>query len=462
MNTNGISRDTANKILRSMSRKIVLVLTVPMFMLGIAPGLPSHTMGQGNPRPVAVAVNPNNGYAYVVNIGDATIGVICGRTPVTTIDLKTVTKAASPCDGHTPYGRCLNSVGINTVTGYVYVTEWFYDVAQIIRGPFRIEWKYAGRGPGGVVPHPHNDAVYIPDKWSSPTGVSMIRGRDYICPVTDPQCKYTIPITGCRPQAGAVDPVTGQIYFCCEQSNSVVVISGTQMIAEIPVGAHPNGIAYNPSNSSIYVVNSGDSPATVSVISDNQVMATVPVGMSYTDLGIDRSWGTELLGSTHIIAASPTGYVYVSNWMSNTVSVISDTQKITDIPVGSNPNAIGVDPGGGYVYVANIGSDSVSVISDTQVTGTVAVGDYPFDLAVNQANGYVYVVNRDDNSVSVLQWGELIETIVLPIPEFTPERIYIPICMKAPDDLLESTRRHMRTDIANAEQGLLPFPSREE
>ena len=99
---------------------------------------------------------------------------------------------------------------------------------------------------------------------------------------------------------------------------------------------------------------------------------------------------------------APDGRIYVSNWASNTVSILSDTQWLTDVVVETNPNTLGIDPGTGIVYVANIGSDSVSAIAGTEVITTVAVGDYPFHLAVNPTHGYVYVANRDAASISIL------------------------------------------------------------
>jgi YVTN family beta-propeller protein len=342
-----------------------------------------------NAKPIAVAVNPNNNYAYVVNIGTGTVSVINGTELLTTIDLKTVDRPASACPGPTPYGRCLNAVGVNTAINHVYVTEWYYDVAQIISGTQVIDWVYTGRGPAGVVPLPNNDSIYALDKWTP--GVTVIQG--------DQNCVF---ISGSEPNAGAVDPRTGYVYIANSGSNSVSVISNRTKIADVSVGSYPNAVAYNPSNGYIYVVNSGSSPATVSVINGTQVIGTIPVGTSNTNLGVNGFWGIELDGSTHIIGASPTGYVYVANWGSDSISILSDTQKITDVVVGTNPNAIGVDPATGYVYVANTGSDSVSVISGTSVITTAAVGDYPFDLAVNPTTGCVYVANRDDDSVSIL------------------------------------------------------------
>jgi YVTN family beta-propeller protein len=343
----------------------------------------------GDAQPIAATANPNDGHVYVVNIGTATVAVIEGKSLLTTIDLKIVPRGATACPVPIGYGRCLNDVAINRVTNRVYVTEWYYDLAQIISGTEVVDSVYAGRGPAGVVAHCNNNSVYVLDKWTP--GVTFIQGDQDLCF-----------IPGSEPNAGVVDPRTGYVYIANSGSDSVAVLDGCTQITETAVGSFPNAITFSPSDGYVYVVNSGEIPATVSVISDTQVVLTVPVGAGHTNLGVHGFWGTELDGSTDIIAAHPDGRIYVSNWASGTVSVISDTEWLTDVVVGTNPNTLGIDPGNGYVYVANVGSDSVSVISGTEVITTVAVGDYPFHLAVNPANGYVYVANRDDRSVSIL------------------------------------------------------------
>ena len=82
---------------------------------------------------------------------------------------------------------------------------------------------------------------------------------------------------------------------------------GYSVIATVPVGNDPFGVAINPANGLVYVANSDS--GTVSVINPatNTVVATIPVG--------DSPVG---------VAINPTnGLVYVTNFGSNTVSVVS-------------------------------------------------------------------------------------------------------------------------------------------
>ena len=84
----------------------------------------------------------------------------------------------------------------------------------------------------------------------------------------------------------------------------------------------------------------------MSVISATTVVAKVPVGVVPEGLAYD----------------SGNGYVYVANTGSNNVSVISRTTVVATITV-SSPVGVAYDGGDEYVYVADDGANFVTVIS---------------------------------------------------------------------------------------------------
>lgn len=114
-----------------------------------------------------------------------------------------------------------------------------------------------------------------------------------------------------------------------------------------------------------YIANSASDNVSVIDISSNTVIATVPVGQS-----------------PYGVAVNPTGTrVYITNIGSNSVSVI-DTATNTvkaSITVGAGPRGVAVNPAGTRVYVANTYADSVSVIdtATNTVIATVTVGRGP-------------------------------------------------------------------------------------
>ena len=135
-----------------------------------------------------------------------------------------------------------------------------------------------------------------------------------------------------------------------------------------------------------YVTNGGDNTVSVIDTATNTVVATIPVG-----------------SSPQGIAVTPNGaFVYVTNAGSNTVSVISAATNtvVATVPVGSFPLAVAITPNGAFAYVTNIGSDTVSVINtatDT-VTATIAgaIND-PLSIAITPSGASAYVLSSIAN-----------------------------------------------------------------
>ena len=159
------------------------------------------------------------------------------------------------------------------------------------------------------------------------------------------------------------------------------------VVANIPVGNGPQGVAYNPNNNNMYVTNTGSN--TVSVINtSNAVIANVPVGTSPQNVAYNPN----------------NNNMYASNAVSNTVSVVNPSNTvIATIPVGTTPFGIAYNPNNNNIYVSNFGSNTVSVISPgNTVIATINVGSHPFGVEYNSNNRDVYVANNFDRTVSVI------------------------------------------------------------
>src|SRR6266581_4240266 len=107
--------------------------------------------------------------------------------------------------------------------------------------------------------------------------VSVISGRTNTVVATIPD--------GQGPFGVAVNPKTNTIYVTNPPSETVTVISGqtNTVVATIPVaGGLPSGVAVNPKTNTIYVANAG---GMVSVISGqtNTVVATIPLAGAFWD-----------------------------------------------------------------------------------------------------------------------------------------------------------------------------------
>ncbi|TMA01627.1 MAG: YncE family protein [Methanobacteriota archaeon] len=154
------------------------------------------------------------------------------------------------------------------------------------------------------------------------------------------------------------------------------------VVATIPVGNGPIGVGYSGGSGYVYVTNYESN--SVSVIDRTTVVATIRVGNGPAAAGYDGG----------------NGYVYVANELSNNVSVINRTTVVGTVAVGNQPEGVGYDNRSGYIYVANFGSNNVSVINGTTVVATIPVGIYP-----------IYVSNEGPNTVSVINGTTVVATV---------------------------------------------------
>jgi len=233
---------------------------------------------------------------------------------------------------------------------------------------------------------------------------------------------------------------------------SVVDVQGKQrgypdVIATIPVGHMPYGVAVAPDGSKVYVTNEGSGSVSVIATNSNTVTSTIPLrislqhprGVAVTPDGskifvadgnlgivsiIDAATNTESFtiglpfgDSPEGVAVTPDGKkVYVTNGRVNTVSVIAEKTHdnvtyydvITTIPLPvPEPRGLAVTTDGRRVYVAaGTGEqhDKVAVIDTLTdvVAATIPVGSLPQGVALSRDGSRVFVSNYLSNNVSVI------------------------------------------------------------
>ena len=116
---------------------------------------------------------------------------------------------------------------------------------------------------------------------------------------------------------------------------------------------------------------------------------------------------TPVRAITTATPAATTTFAYVTNRISNTVSVINTGSNtvVATVPVG-NPIGVAITPDGAFAYVTNGNASTVSVIetaSNTVVAPTVRVGTSPVGVAITPDGAFAYVTNRTSNTVSVIE-----------------------------------------------------------
>src|SRR5712664_228295 len=204
-------------------------------------------------------------------------------------------------------------------------------------------------------------------------------------------------VSWCVPAAAQCDA-----YVAQNASNSVWVINTMTdaPVAVIPVQFSPLGVALAPNGKFAYVTNTGavcdlcpvNQPSSVSVIdtATYRVVATIPVGQYPAG-----------------VAITPNGaFAYVANYNSNSVSVIDTvTNSVTaTVTVGTGPWGIAITPNGALAYVTNYTSASASVISTATntVLATVALGSPAWGVAITPNGAYAYATTPGTNHVSVI------------------------------------------------------------
>lgn len=236
-------------------------------------------------------------------------------------------------------------------------------------------------------------------------------------------------------------------------------VAPNAVVATIPVGVTPAGLAVTPDSNFVYVANNnnyGISGVTsygitgvdsVSVINANTNLPltiiydpsfsepyTVTINASGTKAYITNSNGSTVsiidIPSNTVIGTiggfdGPSGFAitpnqttaYVNNYggpegvMSGngkTVRVVDlQTNSIVGSPitVGTAPAGLGVTPNGAYVYVINYidgnpGTGTISIIrtSDNTVVGTIPGFSGPFSIAITPDGSFAYVTNFGSNN----------------------------------------------------------------
>jgi YVTN family beta-propeller protein len=263
-----------------------------------------------------------------------------------------------------------------------------------------------------------NTVIKTIDVGGSPTGVAMDakRGYVYVTNLADDTVSILsvpfhseitrIPV-GDGPFGVVVSSDGEYVYVTNSLDDTVSVINENSVIETIAVGDNPLGIAVTPNDQYVYVANNGDNTITVISTEDdegNEEFTAIEEPIDLKDL--------DLMEGPYGVGIAPYGsYVYVTNNISNTVSVISvysnavtDTITVEDDGLGEGPLGVAVSPDGSYVYVANSLSHTVSVIStaDNTIETTVDVGASPYGVDVRNSGDFVYVTNSLDNTVSVI------------------------------------------------------------
>jgi YVTN family beta-propeller protein len=218
----------------------------------------------------------------------------------------------------------------------------------------------------------------------------------------------TIP-AGLGPLGLAYDPANDNVYVThypivsYGHTNFVTVINclSNSVVANVTVGLQPAGIVYDGTNGNIYVADSGSGSVSIISSETNTLVATIPLNLSpyVSPLGlIYDPVNNEILATNQFPDAfsAPTNIASVIDGASNTL--------IGNLTLGYDPSDGAYDPLNGNLYVANHQSGSLSVLTTptasgsaipisgiaplgVQFTGSVLGGTAPFNYLWNFGDG---------------------------------------------------------------------------
>jgi YVTN family beta-propeller protein len=197
------------------------------------------------------------------------------------------------------------------------------------------------------------------------------------------------------PTAIGANSNTGLIYIVNQWSNNVTIVSSTNVLGSISVGFSPMAIGVNPKTGYAYVANR-DGPTPVTVLSGTQVLTTI-------------TW-PDPAGEKQIAVDLSANRAYVLNTMRGELIVLSSTQVIANLFIGSMPSAIAVNSINGYVYVTDKHANTVTVLDDTHVITTLPTIAAPLAIAVNSATGQTYIAGQ---GITVLSGTKSVATLAV-------------------------------------------------
>jgi YVTN family beta-propeller protein len=317
-------------------------------------------------------------------------------------------------------------------TGYMYATGVKHT--SVVSGTERIAvLESGGEYAVSIAADGVRGWVYVVNEYTD--NVTVIRGTEVITAIVT---------LGSHPLEAAIDPNTGWVYVVSLYrkkiwgdvpitEGNVLVISGTQMIGNIPIGTSiiANHLAVDSVNNYVYVSTgnktaSGDIDGGVIVVEGLEKIGEYPMRGPAKDMSVNPTTGevyvltsddlyhfsagqfvdsVEIPGHLWAMRVHPsTGDVYVARGsnVDSVILVLRDMQVVAEVPAGGGPAKMAIDPFTGNVYVANFEDNTVTVINGTEQLATIQVGWYPYGIGVNPTNGWVYVSNINDGTISVL------------------------------------------------------------
>jgi DNA-binding beta-propeller fold protein YncE len=238
-----------------------------------------------------------------------------------------------------------------------------------------------GAHPYAAAFDPTNNFVYVTDETLSQ--VYLLSGSTIATTVTSP--------TFDEPHGATFDPGTGEMAFANYGSNTVTFVAAAAVDGTTTVGTGPSQLAYDPYSDRLLVTNElTDNVTSMNALdpTNDSEHISIPVGALPNGIAFDPA----------------DQYDYVANGASDNMSVISGIgTQIGSVPVGTGPAGVAWDPAKLSIYVVSTGSSNISVVQGLTVLRTITgpVGAAFLGIAYNALSDEVCVTGDSSSEVYV-------------------------------------------------------------
>lgn len=323
--------------------------------------------------PAGLAVTPNNQFVYVANNNNYGI---TGSDSVTVINASTNLPVATITDAsfNQPYTVTINASG---TTAYV-TNSNSTTISMINTATNTVTGIITGfDGPSGMVINPSGTTAYV-NNYGSPAGVGSGNGTTVsVVNLLTNTITDTITV-GLAPASLAITPNGAFVYVInYENGNtgtgtiSVIQTSNNTVVDTITGLSGPFAIAITPNGNFAYVTNFGSNNfapygTTVSVVNlnNNTITATIPVGIQPSGIAITPDGNYAYVSNYNTLYAGPSFTdLTAGQGTVNIIATATNTVIPPTIAVDQSPDAIAISPNGQYAYVSNFASNTVSVIA---------------------------------------------------------------------------------------------------
>ncbi len=336
------------------------------------------------PTPITPTPTPRpEGYVSDVAVNPETNRVYVASPPMDAVFAVDPTGDGSVIDT-IPVGDRPSGLAVVTTTNKIYAANFGSWTVTAIRGSdhTRLADIYAGAQACKVAADSDDARVYVANHLEIDNGAAAINSQ------TDEFLYYYTRLHATQGRYGIdLDPAAEKLFIAARDAGLIVIQDAfwpdqEPVLVKLDPPRVPFVVAFNPTTEHLFVTAPDDNLVVVLdpySIQWNRASWTTWQGRPVFVLdSTNAGWIAEIgvgRGAEEGIAVNPlTGYVYVTNADSDTVSILLDDPVgdnidwVMDVQVGEHPQGVAVDPTRNLIYVGNAWSRDLTVIDGSDHT----------------------------------------------------------------------------------------------